>query len=342
MLRFPLARAAAGLALMFALTAPVGARVLTLSAQSDTQAIVRDASDGNVATSTLTSPQGRLLIEPGALAADADNDLVYVGVNQDPAGLGAGLPATVRVGQYGNVAPPMGMLDAPDGRYFAALAFDAPASTLIGVLADTATVTPASAQIVSVTTNGGSAFGTPVLLDTQPDCCRFVSGIAAWRASTRDLLMVGRRMGDTEDQLLRFHVDSAATLAAYPITDDHIVALAVDAQTGDVYALARSTLDFTYLARVTWSTDGTPATLSAIGSAPAACCYVAAGPAAIDGATRALFALTRNASAPGPMQLSRFDFASGNPLVVNDAIDGYGLWSDPAALLDRIFADGFD
>jgi hypothetical protein len=42
------------------------------------------------------------------------------------------------------------------------------------------------------------------------------------------------------------------------------------------------------------------------------------------------------------MQLSRFDFSSGKPVIVNAAIEGYGLWTDAAASLDRIFADGFD
>ena len=47
-------------------------------------------------------------------------------------------------------------------------------------------------------------------------------------------------------------------------------------------------------------------------------------------------------AAPAAMQLSRFDFASGNPTVVNAAIEGYGLWTDMDAALDRIFADGVD
>lgn len=157
--------------------------------------------------------------------------------------------------------------------------------------------------------------------------------------------MVGRRDGDIEDQLLRFDLGGGtALLDAYPIVGDRVVALAVDAQDDSVYALARSVLDFSYLARVTYAASGAPATLSAIGSAPAACCYVAAGPAAIDGsgAERALYALTRDAETPASMQLSRFDLTSGNPLVVNAAVEGFGLWSDPGAALDRIFADGVD
>jgi hypothetical protein len=178
-----------------------------------------------------------------------------------------------------------------------------------------------------------------------PGCCRLTRGVAAWRATTRELFAIGRNTGDAEDQLLRFDVGTGSALPDdYPIADDRVVALAVDAEDGSLYALARSTLDFTYLARITYTAPGTPVTLSAIGSAPAACCYVAAGPATIDGAgsARALYALTRDATAPADMQLSRFDFSSGNPVVVNTTIEGYGLWTDAAASLDRIFANGFD
>ena len=156
--------------------------------------------------------------------------------------------------------------------------------------------------------------------------------------------MVGRRSGDSGDQLLRFAFAGGTSPEAWPIPGDRIVALAFDTQSGSVYALARSALDVTYLARVTWTTPGTPVTLTAVGSAPASCCYVAAGPAAIDGAgsARALYALTRNAQAPAAMSLSAFNLASGAQTTANASMRGYGLWFDAAASFDRIFADGFD
>lgn len=335
--------AAAGLVIAL-LAVSASARVLTLSYQSDTTAIVRDAFDGNVAASTLTSAQGRLLVEAGVLAADPDHDLLYVAANADPAGPAAGTPAALLVNAYGSMPVPLGSVQAPVGRYFAVLAFDAPASRLVGIVADPTNI--AVAQVFTVVTNSGASLGAPSYTDTLTGCCRFNSGVAAWRAPTQDLLVIGRRSGDSEDQLLRFDFGVGTALPdAYPITGgDQVVALAVDPQDASVYALARSVLGFTFLAKVTWSTPGTAASLSPIGSAPATCCYAAAGPAAIDGsgAARALFALTRDATTPGPMQLSRFDFVSGNPVVVNATMQGYGLWSDPSAMLDRIFADGFD
>lgn len=327
------------------LAMPAGARVLTLSAQGDSAAMVRDAGGGSAATNVLASPQGRLLVGSGLLAADAGHDLLYVGVNADPIGPAAGTPGTVLVSAYGATPVPSGALNAPAGRYFTALAFDASTSRLVGVVSDATALTTAVAQVFTATTSNGTAIGLPNFLDTNAGCCRFSAGIAAWRASTHELFMVGRRNGDSTDQLLRFDFSASSPGPdAYPITDERVAALAIDSADGSLYAIARSVLDVSHLARVTYSTPGTPATLSAIGSAPADCCYVASGPATIDGvgSARALFALTRNATTPGAMRLSSFNLASGAPLVVNAAMDGYGLWTDPAASLDRIFANGFE
>jgi hypothetical protein len=333
----------AGCGLLFLMhVAPTSARVLTLTRQTDTTAIVQDATNGDAAANALASPQDRLFVE-GGLAADVGRDLVYVASLPDPAGSAAGNPHVLLVGAYGSAPIPSGSMTAPPGLYFAALAFDAPSSSVIGLISDPGGTL--STQVFTVATNGGTAFGIPAYMAAAPGCCRLARGVAAWRATTRELFAVGRNTGDAEDQLLRFDVGTGSALPdEYPIADDRVVALAVDAEDGSLYALARSTLDFTYLARITYTAPGTPVTLSAIGSAPATCCYVAAGPATIDGAgsARALYALTRDATAPTAMQLSRFDFSSGNPVIVNTAIEGYGLWTDAAASLDRIFADGFD
>jgi hypothetical protein len=336
----PILRAGCGL-LFLAHVAPVGARVLTLTKQGDTTAIIQDASNGDTAANALASPQDRLFVE--TLAADADHDLVYAAILPDPAGASAGSPHALLVGAYGHAPVPAGSMTAPAGLYFSALAFDPPTSSVVGLVSDPTGV--GSSQVFAVPTNDGTAFGVPAYMASAPGCCSITRGVAAWRTSTRELFAVGRRTGDSEDQLLRFDVGTGTALPdAYPIADDRVVALAVDAQDGTLYALARSILDFTYLTRITYSTPGTPVTLSAIGSAPATCCYVAAGPATIDGAgsARALYALTRDAATPAGMQLSRFDFTSGNPQVVNASMEGYGLWTDAAASLDRIFADGFD
>lgn len=339
----PVSRAGLGLLLLLVQVAPATARVLTLTKQGDTAAIVQDAITGESVANAVSSPQDRLFVEGNALAADVAHDLVYVATLPDPAGAAAGSAHPLLAGAYGSALVPSGSMQAPAGLYFAVLAFDAPSSSVVGLVSDPTGAT--AMQVFALPTNGGTAFGVPGYMAAAPDCCSLVRGVAAWRASTRELFAVGRRTGDSEDQLLRFDVGTGSALPdAYPIADDRVVALAVDALDGSLYALARSVLDFTYLVRITYTTAGMPVTLSAIGSAPAACCYVASGPAAIDGidAARALYALTRDAQAPAAMQLSRFDFASGNPTVVNAAIEGYGLWTDMDAALDRIFADGFE
>lgn len=321
------------------------ARVLTLSYQTDTTAVVRDASDGDTATSLLTSPQGRLLVGTGLVAADAVHDLLYVVANADPLGPVPGTPATILVYGYGSSPVPSGSFDAPIGRYFTAFAFDATVARLVGIVADSSNLNTAVAQVFTVPTSNGTSIGTPNYVDTLAGCCRFAAGIAAWRASTQELFMVGRRDGDSVDQLLRFDLGAASPGPdAYPIVGDSVAALAVDNQSGSLYALAHSALSFTHLALVSYSTPDTPANLSAIGSAPAECCFVASGPAAIDGsgALRALHALTRDATTPASTRLSRFNLGDGSVMVVNNAIDGYGLWTDSAAMLDRIFTNGFD
>jgi hypothetical protein len=320
------------------------ARVLTLSRQDDATAIVRDAASGDVTSGTLANPPDRLLVSLGALAADDANDLAYVGVVPDPSGATPDAPATVIAVAYGAAPAPVGTLAAPDGLAFAALAFDPPRSRLVGVFADPTGVLPG--RVFVVATHGGTSLDPALTAPIDAGCCRFASGIAAWRAASQELLMVGRRDVDGEDQLLRFDFAGGTALpAAYPIAGDRVVSLAVDAFNGDIYAVLRSVLDFTYLARVTWSTPGSPVTLSALGSAPSTCCFVGGGPGTIDGAVgeRAMFVLGKAADTPAAMQLYAFDLASGVPSVVNPAMDGFGLWTDGAVVVaDVIFADGFD
>lgn len=339
-----LVRAARVLALsLAAVGAAAQARVLTLSRQAETSAIVRDAVTGGVTPGTLSGAPGRLLVEVGAIAGDPVHDLLYVGVQPDPADSAAGDPVALAVVAYGEFGVPSGSVVADAGWYFAALAFDDGSSSLVGAVADRTGL--ASPRLFSIATHGGTALDAPVYVDVAAGCCRLASGIATWKADSHDLLTIGRRDGDSEDQLLRFGFDGGSGLPdAYPIAGDRVVALAADPLDGQVYALLRSALDFTYLARITWSTPGTPVTLSAIGSTPSACCYVGSGPAAIDGegSARALYAFTRDASAPAAMQLGAFAFASGAQAIANPASEGYGLWADAIAFSDRIFADGFD
>jgi hypothetical protein len=345
MLRLTPQRLAIASALGVLTVASASARVLTLSYQTDTTAVVRDAAAGDSTVTALASPQGRLLVGSGLVAADFAHDLVYVVANADPVGPAAGTPPAVLVFRYGNSALPSGSLSAPPGSYFTALAFDPTLVRLVGVVSDSSDPTTVIPQVFTVSTSNGTAIGPPTYVGAAAGCCRFSAGIAAWRASSQDLFMIGRRNGDSEDQLLRFSLGGGAPGPdAYPLVGDSIIALVVDSQNGNLYALAHSVAAFTRLVQVTYSTPGSAATLSPIGSAPSECCYVAAGPATIDGsgAARALFALDRDATSFGPMRLSSFNLTTGSRSVVRLSSDGYGLWTDPSATFDRIFANGFD
>lgn len=319
------------------------AGVLTLSRATDTRAIVRDAVSGGATLNALDSPQDRLLIGSGTVAADAAHDLLYVAANPDPAGATPPATASLIVGSYSAATAPALSLAAPAGYYFAAVVFDAPRSSLIGALAD-----PTGAlatQVFTAETVNGAGLGPLKINDTASGCCRLASGIAAWRSGVQELFLVGRRAGDTEDQLLRFDLAGGIALPdAYPIAGESVVALAVDPLDDSLYGVARTAMGVTHLVRITYGTAGNAATLSAIGSTPAACCYVALGAATVDvdNSGRALFALTRAADAPAAMQLTRFDLVSGANTVVNTAVEGYALWTDAAATLDRIFADDFE
>lgn len=319
------------------------ASVLTLSRSTDTQAIVRNAVNGGATLNSLDSPQDRLLIGSGTVAADPAHDLVYVAANPDPAGASPPATGSLIIGSYSAAPAPALSLAAPAGYYFAAVVFDAPRSRLVGALADRtgAQVT----QLFTADTANGAALGPINVVDSASGCCRLASGVAAWRESTQELFLVGRRTGDTEDQLLRFDLASRVALPdAYPIAGESVAALSVNIHDYSLYGVARTAMNVTHLVRITYATPGNAATLSAIGSTPAACCYVALGAATIDtdDSGRALFALTQDAQTPTTMQLTRFDLSSGDNVVVNADVEGYALWTDSAASLDRIFADGFE
>lgn len=318
------------------------ASVLTLSPQGENRGVVRDAANGAAALGGIAAANDRLLVEAGALAADAGHDLVYAAVQADPAGSTPAAPSLLVAGAYGAWLAPAGNVAAPVGMRFQALAFDAPSASLVGIVAGVD-----GAQAFTVATNGGAAFGSPTFVPLAGGCCRFLSGVSAWRAATRELFVVGWRDGDGEPQLLRLAFGAGGatvSMSAYPIVDDSIAVLAVDAQDASLHALARSALDFTYLAQVTYAAEGAPVTLSAMGSAPASCCYASLGQSVIDGdgSARAFYVLARDAQLPVDMQLVRLPLNSGDAQIVNASISGFGLWADAAVLLDRIFADGFD
>ncbi len=317
------------------------AEILTLSPQGETASVVRSADSGSGTGSGISVAQNRLLIQAGALAADPAHDLVYAALWADP--LNAGPPIAVSqivAGRYGSHPAPAGSVEAPSGMRFQALAFDAPSASLVGLVSSLN-----AAQAFSVSTSAGTAFGTPTFLPLVVGCCRFVSGVSAWRAATSELFVLGWRDTDSAVQLLRIALTpGSATLSAYPLGGDRVSAMAVDAVDGQLYALARSTLGATYLAAVGYSAPDAPVTLTAIGSTPASCCYSALGPAVIDGnvGARAMYVLTRDAQTPVDMQLMRLPLASGEAQIVNANIRGFGLWADAAVTFDVIFADGFD
>ena len=134
------------------------AYVMTLQPQSDTAAKIANATSGSVSIATYSVSSGRLLIETGAVAADISRDLAYFVVNPDPL-LARGAKPQIRVFAYGSTyAGPPGVVDAPAGRYFGGVYYDAAATRLIGWLHDaTTTAAPAPLQLFKLATSSGTA-----------------------------------------------------------------------------------------------------------------------------------------------------------------------------------------
>jgi len=175
-----------------------------------------------------------------------------------------------------------------------------------------------------------------VTATTASDCCTLRAGVVAYQPGSGTLFAIGRRSGDSTDQLLAFAVGGGGLQQAYDLGGERVVQLVADG--GELYGL--STAAGSDALRVGRFSFAPTVAFVPYNSGASGCCFALAGPAAIDHATGVFAALTRADSAGAPFLIRTFA-ASGAPLTGN-AVAALGLFEDDVRLLDRIFADSFE
>ena len=301
-----------------ALCVPSAAAVLALAPHGDNVRVV-DVATGNA---TVLEAAACCAIQTGSVAADIANDRVFFIAN---AVSGAQL-YTFPYGVGGSLAA---VAIAPNDRV-SHLAYDPVHARLVGLAASD----DGGVELVRIDPANGNLTVTGAL---GPDCCTLHSGISAYFAASDVLYAVGRRSTDSNDQLLAFSASGGTLQNAYDLGSTRIVQIVADS--GSLYALAYDDASVTlHAAAITFA----PAfTLMPIGSGAGNCCFVLAGPAAIDHASGAIVALMRAASGGLASSVESFSLSSGGASAGN-TLTAFGLFEDDAVLWDRIFADSFD
>lgn len=300
------------------LPAAAAAAVLALAPHGKNLHVI-DVATGN---STPLEAVSCCAVQAGSVAADVANDRVYFLSNRsDGADLytfGYGVSASVH------------SIAITSGRRVSHLDYDPQRSRLVGFVAedaggiDVATVDPTSGNVVVT-----GALG--------PTCCTLRAGISAYNAGADLLYAVGRRSSDSADQLLVFSASGGTLQNAYDPGDERIVQLVVDGSS--VYALSYNQTGA--VLRPALITFSPTLNVAPIGAGTSSCCFVLAGPAAIDHANNALVVLTRASAADGQFAIRAFSLTDGSVGIAN-AATAMGLFEDNAALFDRIFADSFE
>jgi hypothetical protein len=300
-----------------ALCAPSTAAVLALAPHGDNVRVV-DVASGNA---SVLEAATCCAIQTGSVTADVANDRVFFVAN---ATSGAQL-YTFPYGVSGNLAT---VAITPNAN-ISHLDYDAVHARLVGFSA-----TSDGIEIVRIDPASGNLTVTGAL---DPNCCTLRSGISAYFAGSDVLYAVGRRSIDSRDQLLAFSASGGTLQNAYDPGSARIVQLVADGSS--LYALVYDDAGVTLHAAVI--TFAPAFTLTPIGSGASDCCFVLAGPAAIDHANGAIVTLMRSASNSVPFTAESFSLTSGDA-TAGSAISAFGLFEDTAALFDRIFADDFE
>jgi len=285
-------------------------------------------SHGGVHVIDVASGDGSVLqvanccaVQAGSVAADTASHRVYFLANRVG---GVDLHA---FGYAANGSDSVLALNAPVR--LSHLAFDAPNHRLVGLgvgddgSVDVLTIDTATGN---VTVTGTAAAG----------CCTLRAGVVAYQATSGLLFALGRRSGDSNDQLLAFAVASGGLQQAYDLGTERVVQLVADGT--ELYGLSNAI--GSDVQRIGHFTFAPTFAFTPYSGGASACCFALAGSAAIDHANSVLVALTRADSAAATFQPRAFA-ASGTP-TVGSALTAFGLFEDDVRLLDRIFADGFD
>lgn len=294
------------------------AAVLALAPTAHGGVHVVDVASGN---SSMLLVANCCAVQAGSVAADTSTQHVYFLANRIG---GVDLHA---FGYGANGSDSVLALNAPVR--LSHLAFDAPNHRLVGLgVGDDGTV-----DVLTIDPGTGNV---TVTATTAATCCTLRAGVVAYQASSGLLFALGRRSGDTTDQLLAFAVAGGGLQQAYDLGGETVVQLVVDGT--ELYGLSNAAGSDTQ--RVGHFVFASTFAFAPYGGGASPCCFALAGPATIDHANNVLVSLGR-ADSVGELFRTRAFAASGTPSVGN-ALNAFGLFEDDVVLLDRLFSDGFE
>lgn len=313
----------AGLLLIAALPSAY-ADVMSLAPGASGELLVRNLQTQGMSQSSIATPNGA---NTGTLAArDALDRLYFI--------TGSTGMQTLQSLTYAVASAPAGLALSTNYRVTHA-AFDAQRTRVVTLGFD---IPLTSAFINAI---NPSTAATTILKPVNPVWDSYRAGVIAYLAAPNQLYAVGRTGQVSEDSLLRFDLNSAAsplTPVEFNLAGEVVLALAAHPTTGVLYGLSTSlSSSITRLVRFDFSPGFA---VVALGVGDVDCCSVLVGSPAIDVATNSLYAVTRKNN--DPARLRRFNLSTGVITERGTTVTA-GLFADPTPpLFDRIFANGFD
>jgi hypothetical protein len=312
-----------GLWFVLALCAPCATRadIFALSYNEALDAVeVRDSISGAATGGRVPSC---CAIPSGATTYDAANNRAYF-VRQ------SGVNASIVT--YNYIAGTFREVAVSAGFRVTHLEWDAVGARLFALAIDSATEALVMAQINPVS-------GTLTVRATMTaPCCVLRSGVSALTTSggTR-MFAVGMAGGAEQILIFNFDTNTGPATATIP-AGFSIAELVVHPQSGALFGLAHdSSAESTRLITVGTSA---PFTVTPIGAGASDCCFVLAGPAAIDAAGNRLVALGAAFGATATSVRS-YNLATGVPSN-GIGLTGFALFEDTGISTGVLFSDGFE
>lgn len=277
----------------------------------------------NLSTGSAANGGPAALIASNAVAVDAASNRLFFA---QPSGTGT----QIRFLNYGATSEPSNLLTVPDQR-ITHLEFDAaPAPRLLAL---------------AIRNSDDQRVLTPILIDSltigtaMPITGDLVTGVSAFRASDDRLFAVSR--SGTSQNLLSIDANAGTQIALAVPNGSRIVELSMHPSSGLLFGLVDQEGDqSTYVSLL-----GVGASLSIDlrGTADTDCCFILAGPSAIDSSANRLYALTRPRSGTAPVLpvVTSFDLNTGGR-----SLEGFAranaLFADSGVALPELFSDGFE
>ncbi len=302
----------------------VHADVMSLAPGGSGEFLVRNLQTQGMSQSTITTPNGA---NAGTVAGRDAQDRVYFITGSSGAQTLQNLPYALASSSAG--------IGLSAGYRVTHAAYDAQRTRIVSFAFDI----PLTSAFINAINPATAA--TTVIKQVDPVWESYRAGVIAYLPSPNQLYMVGRTGQVSEDGLLRFDLNSAASPlmpVEFDLAGEVVLALAAHPSTGVLYGLSTSSSNsITRLVRF----DFTPGfAVVALGVGDMDCCSVLVGSPAIDVATNAFYAVTRKAN--DPARLRRFNLSTGVITELGTTVSA-GLFADPTPpLFDRIFANGFD